>query len=124
MTAGRIWIFAAAGAAALALSGCASVSNVRDMAWSPCRHDTTVTLYFDTGQDAVTDIGKQIVAARRPGHLAHVADAGAARQQHDGASRRREGQKLPSHHQSHPVRPSKFARRQHRTNPGQPLWKA
>ena len=63
MTAGRIWIFAAAGAAALALSGCASVSNVRDMAWSPCRHDTTVTLYFDTGQDAVTDIGKQIVAA-------------------------------------------------------------
>jgi len=63
MTARTFGIFAAAGAALLSLAGCASVSHVRDMAWSPCRHDTTVTLYFDTGQDAVTDIGQQIVAA-------------------------------------------------------------
>ena len=63
MTGRKVWIFAAAGAAAMTLGGCASVSHVRDMAMSPCRHDTTVTLYFDTGQDAVTDIGQQIVAA-------------------------------------------------------------
>ena len=64
MTHRRVWIFAAAGAAAMALGGCASsVSPAYSAARAVCRHDTTVTLYFDTGQDAVTDIGQQIVAA-------------------------------------------------------------
>ncbi len=63
MTGQNVWIFTAAGAAAMALGGCASVGQMRDRAFSPCRHDTTVTLYFDTGQDTVTDIGQQIVAA-------------------------------------------------------------
>ncbi len=45
------------GAGLLAASGCA---NVHRMAFGPC-HNTTVTLYFETGSDTVTDVGQQIV---------------------------------------------------------------
>lgn len=63
MTHRDVRLFVAASVAVLGLAGCSSVSHMREMAWSPCRHDATVILYFDTGADAVTDIGKQIVAA-------------------------------------------------------------
>jgi len=63
MTHRNVWIFAAASAAAVALGGCSSMSHLGGMGSSPCRHDATVTLYFETGSDAVTDIGNQIVAA-------------------------------------------------------------
>jgi peptidoglycan-associated lipoprotein len=98
MMARKHWIFAAAGVAALALSGCAGVSHVRDMAWSPCRHDTTVTLYFDTGQDTVTDIGQQIVTATarrlractvKEIRLVGLADASGAAQANLDLSKRR-----------------------------------
>ena len=43
--------------ASACLAGCA---NVRQAANSPC-HDTTVTLYFETGSETLTDAGQQIV---------------------------------------------------------------
>jgi outer membrane protein OmpA-like peptidoglycan-associated protein len=51
---------AGAGLVTLLLAGCSSVERVRQMVYSPC-HDTDVTLYFDTGSDALTADGKQIV---------------------------------------------------------------
>ena len=45
------------GAGALAATGCAQMPR---MAFSPC-HNTTVTLYFETASDTVTDVGQQIV---------------------------------------------------------------
>ena len=50
------------GAAALCLAGCAGMQNVQHMVSSPC-HDTTVTFYFESGSEAVTDVGRQIIAA-------------------------------------------------------------
>ena len=46
------------GAGVLAASGCA---NVKRMAFGPC-HNTTVTLYFETASDQVTDVGQQIIS--------------------------------------------------------------
>ena len=98
MTGGTIRIFAAAVAAVLALGGCASVNQMRAAAFSPCRRDTTVTLYFETGQDAVTDIGQQIVAATakrlsackvREIRLLGLADASGAPQTNLDLSKRR-----------------------------------
>ena len=53
---------AAAGAALIGLQACSSVDRMRGWMGSPC-HDTTVSLYFDTGSDAVPDLGLQIVGA-------------------------------------------------------------
>ena len=51
---------AALGAAMLCLAACAGVRKVQRMVYSPCRN-TTVTLYFETGSDTLTDDGRQIV---------------------------------------------------------------
>ena len=55
----KLWL-SSAGLAALVLAGCAGVQRVQRMVYSPC-HDTSVSLYFDTGSDALTDAGRQIV---------------------------------------------------------------
>ncbi len=49
-----------------ALAGCAEVQQRYAGLRSSC-HDTSLTLYFDTGSDALTDAGSQLVAvtARR-----------------------------------------------------------
>ena len=51
--------------AALAIAGCAQVRKVTHMppATTPAGcQDAQVTLYFESGSDAVTDVGRQIVA--------------------------------------------------------------
>ncbi len=53
---------AAASAIVLALAGCASIPSIRHHGGDPCR-ETTVTLYFETGSDQVSQIGRQIIAA-------------------------------------------------------------
>src|SRR5204862_5741606 len=53
---------AAIGLAGLLLTGCATAQKMMGAAPSPCQ-DTTVTLYFETGQDDVGDIGRQIIKA-------------------------------------------------------------
>ena len=53
---------AAASAVVLALAGCGSLQGVRHRGGDPCR-ETTVTLYFETGSDQVSAIGRQIIAA-------------------------------------------------------------
>lgn len=59
----RLWL---AAALAAGLAGCAQLHGGRVASNSPCR-DTTVTLYFETGSEAITDAGKQVVGltARR-----------------------------------------------------------
>ena len=59
MTGSRTRTLALIGAATLMASGCASVHR---MTAGPC-HDTTVSLYFETGGDVVPPIGQEIVAA-------------------------------------------------------------
>jgi outer membrane protein OmpA-like peptidoglycan-associated protein len=57
----KAWALAAAGVGAMALGACSSMQKVQSWAGgSPCR-DTTVTLYFETGSDAVSDVGGQII---------------------------------------------------------------
>jgi outer membrane protein OmpA-like peptidoglycan-associated protein len=55
----------AVGISALALSGCTSVkkeyATLQGQGQGRC-HDESLTLYFDTGSDALTDAGRQIVA--------------------------------------------------------------
>ncbi len=55
------WKPALAAAALIALNGCAGAGR---LTWpmSPC-HETTVSLYFESGADAVPDLGLQIIAA-------------------------------------------------------------
>ncbi len=53
---------AATAAAMLALAGCASVKRRTHHGGDPCQ-DTTITLYFETASDQVSDIGRQIIAA-------------------------------------------------------------
>ncbi|HEY5409692.1 MAG TPA: OmpA family protein [Caulobacteraceae bacterium] len=55
-------------AASVCLAGCASVGVRRQAANSPCQ-DTTVTLYFESGSESLTDAGQQIVSltAKRMG---------------------------------------------------------
>ena len=43
------------------LTGCESVHNIQQRMASPC-HNTTVTLYFEAGSEALGDTGQQIVA--------------------------------------------------------------
>jgi outer membrane protein OmpA-like peptidoglycan-associated protein len=50
-----------ASGAALGLAGCESMKRVQQAVYSPC-HETSVTLYFDTASDNLTDAGKQIVS--------------------------------------------------------------
>lgn len=56
---GSIAGWAAIGGAALCLAGCASLHKAPQVA-SRCR-DTTVTLYFESGSETLTDDGAQIV---------------------------------------------------------------
>ncbi len=62
MQLGIVGRLAAVCAGLVALAGCASVQRLGHLTSSPCR-DTTVTLYFDEGSDAVSDIGREIVKA-------------------------------------------------------------
>ena len=54
----RVLLAAMAGAW---LTGCESVHNVQRMVSSPC-HDTSTTLYFEAGSEALTEAGNQVVA--------------------------------------------------------------
>ena len=43
------------------VTGCTTIHSRLMTSNSPC-HNTTVTLYFETGSEAVTDIGRQIIS--------------------------------------------------------------
>lgn len=53
---------AAAGAGLITAYGCASVERISGWSPSPC-HDTTVSLYFESASDTVSDVGLQIIDA-------------------------------------------------------------
>jgi outer membrane protein OmpA-like peptidoglycan-associated protein len=48
-------------AASACLAGCAGLQTQRVASSSPC-HNTTVTLYFESGSETLTDAGRQIVS--------------------------------------------------------------
>jgi len=54
----RLWLAAAACAL---LTGCAGLHRGEPLAASPCRN-TTLTLYFESGSETLTDAGRQVVA--------------------------------------------------------------
>ena len=56
----RFGRMAAAGLVIAALAGCAEVQQKYASLRSPC-HDESLALYFDSGSDALTDAGSQLV---------------------------------------------------------------